>query len=98
MRNYYGGGCLDIAVDYPISDGDNVWQWACKSTADPTFPSQLWVISVQGTVPTWEGNQTAYYIRHDDTYECLDVKGQSVREGANLRIWGCKYGGNPLFY
>ncbi|MGW1966191.1 RICIN domain-containing protein [Streptomyces sp. NPDC001935] len=95
MRNYYGGGCLDVAVNSPIANGDNVWQWGCKSS---NISSQLWAIEARGTVSTPDGSETSYVIRHDDTTQCVDVKGEGVTDGTTLQTWSCKYSGNQLFY
>ena len=98
VRNYYTGLCLDVQVDSPIGNGDPVWLWSCKGSGDSTSESQLWVINAQGSVTVPGGSATGYYFQHDDTVQCLDVKDQSVVDGAALQTWGCKYGGNQLFY
>jgi hypothetical protein len=94
FRNEATGQCMNVR-GYSTKDGAAIQQWPCHLSNPLNPPNEVFVsyactVSIYGyNWCEWEGLQSGL---------CLNIKGNSTADGANLQQWGCGAGRyNELF-
>lgn len=77
--NVKSGKCLDKSEDVPNANGNAVYQYTCRSTAN-----QEWEF-IPGPDSQWRWGQ----LKNRAAGRCLDIQGPSFTEGATIHVWDC---------
>jgi len=87
FRNVLSGKCLDKSLDAPDANGNLVYQYTCNTSN----PNQLWLF--MSVVPGSKWGMLRSY----SGGRCLDVRGKSFTNGAQLQVWDCVGDWNQRF-